>query len=898
MPLVVTSGGRKRRVLLAAVVFSAFALGAGVDAKAASAQAAQVERVDRPSASRLGTCPWLNPLLSIQQRVNELVSAMTLAQEVSLMQPVKGGPYPGYEHYIPAIPSLCVPAVTQQDGAAGVASGATGVTQLPDPLSAASTFSPSILQQYGSVAGAEMRGKGIGFALAPTLNLVRVPQWGRTFETLGEDPYLTAQLGDAEIDGIQNQGIIAEIKHYAEYNQETYRQPASNRDNVVASVRTMQETELAIFGSAVQEAKAGAVMCSMPSINGTGACENSWLLNVLRNQYGFRGDIRSDNPPSVTSDPHAVKAGLDQAVSPNFNASELLADVSAGSIPRAAIDAAAGAILYPMFQTGLFNNPPPGNLSSNVSTGSHVSFAQSTAESGTVLLRNPGGSLPLHKDSSIAVIGADANAYADTAGGGSAQVVAGNVSTPLAAIKSRTGAKVTYSIGSGPYDELPDIPSANLTPDQGKGQGPGPGLTERLYTTPDLMGRPVVTRVSPTLDQRTSGSPLPARDAADPWSEQWTGTLHPDATGSYQFSLSCDRQCALFIGGRRIIDNPDASGLITHHTVNGSTSLTAGQSVRIKVTYQQSWGGTGMQTLGSIAQLGWLPPGGPPASVTAAAAAARSAQVAVVFAGTFESEGFDEPNLNLSGIDNQLISAVAAANPDTIVVLNTGGPVLMPWINNVAGVIEAWYPGQQDGTAIASVLFGDTDPGGKLPVTFPASSGQPLSADRSRFPGTGGNVSYSEGLDVGYKWYNAQGLSPLFSFGFGLSYTTFGFSGLSVSSVASEIDPVNNPDQVVATVRATVTNTGSRSGSEVAQLYLGDPSAAGEPVRQLRGFQRVTLGAGQSTTVSFPLTARDLAYWNTGSGNWSVASGTYRAWVGDSSATSDLPLNGSFDVGS
>ncbi len=891
VPLVVTSAGRKRRGLLAAVVFCAFALGAGVDAKAASAEAGKP-----PAAgpSRLSICPWLNPLMPIQQRVNELVSAMTLAQEVSLMQPVKGGPYPGYEHYIPAISALCVPAVTQQDGAAGVASGATGVTQLPDPMSAASTFSTSTLRQYGAVVGAEMRGKGIGFALAPTLNLVRVPQWGRTFETLGEDPYLTTQLGDAEIEGIQNQGVIAEVKHYAEYNQETYREPTTDRDNVVASVRTMQETELAIFGSAVQDARAGAVMCAMPSINGTGACENSWLLNVLRGQYGFKGDIRSDNPPSVTSDPGAVKAGLDQAVSPDFNPSELITDVQSGLIPRSGIDTAAAAILYPMFQTGLFDNPPSGNLSSNVSTGAHVSFAQSTAASGSVLLRDSGGALPLRAGSSIAVIGADANAYADSAGGGSAQVVAGNVVTPLAAIKSRagSGANVTYSMGSGPYDELPDIPPANLTPDQGD----GPGLLERIYTNTDLAGRPAVTRVEPTLDEKTPGSPLPARDGSDPWSMQWTGTLHPDVTGSYQFSLTCDRHCALYIGGQRIINNPDASGLVTHHTVSGSTSLTAGQPVRIKVTYEQSWAGTGAQTLGSIAQLGWLPPGGAPPSVTAAAAAAKSAQVAIVFAGDFESEGFDQPSLNLSGVDDELISAVAAANPDTIVVLNTGGPVLMPWIGSVAGVIEAWYPGQQDGAAIASVLFGDTDPGGKLPVTFPASAGQPLSANPSRFPGSGGSVSYSEGLDVGYKWYQAQGETPLFPFGFGLSYTNFGFSGLSVPSAASgSADPVNSPDQVVATVRATVTNTGSRSGTEVAQLYLGDPSSAGEPARQLRGFQQVRLGAGQSAVVSFPLTARDLAYWNTGSGNWSVASGTYQVWVGDSSA--DLPLNGSFTVG-
>jgi beta-glucosidase len=343
------------------------------------------------------------------------------------------------------------------------------------------------------------------------------------------------------------------------------------------------------------------------------------------------------------------------------------------------------------------------------------------------------------------------------------------------------------------------------------------------------------------------------------------------------------------VDGHRVVDDTAASGQVAHHTATGSTHLTAGQPASILVTYKQGLAGSGQQSFGTIAQLGWLPPGGTPPSITAAVAAARSAQVAVVFAGNFESESFDQPNLNLSGVDDQLISAVAAANPNTIVVLNTGGPVLMPWLNNVAGVIEAWYPGQQDGAAIASVLFGDTNPGGKLPVTFPASAGQPLSADRSRFPGSGGQVNYSEGLNIGYKWYESQGLTPLFPFGYGLSYTSFGLGGLSVSRVSGRVDPGNDPSQVVAMARATVTNTGSRSGTEVAQLYLGYPSSAGEPARQLRGFQRVRLAPGQSTVVSFPLTARDVAFWSSGANGWSVASGNYQVWVGDSSAS--LPLS-------
>ena len=879
------------------VVFAALIMSVpGAVAVSGAAQASPRAPI-RPAArvaGQLGSCPWLNPLIPIQQRVNELVAAMTLAQKISLMQPVKGGPYPGYEHYVPGIPALCVPPVMQQDDSAGVAAGATGVTQLPAPIAAASTFDSSVLRQYGAVIGDEMRGKGIGFALAPTLNLVRVPQWGRSFETLGEDPYLTTQLGDADIEGIQSQGVIADVKHYAEYNQETNRTPVLNADNVVASVRTMQETELSIFGSAVQRAHAGGIMCAMPAVNGTGACQNSWLLGVLRNQYGFKGDIRADNPPSVTSNATAAAAGLDQSVAPYYNAADLLADVQDGSISLTMINSAAGQILYPMFQLGLFNHPPTGNLSDNVSTPAHVSFAQSTASAGTVLLRNTGGALPLQARglSSIAVIGADASTYAEAAGGGSGHVNSGRVVTPLQGITSRAGSgvQVSYSMGSGPYDALPDIPSADLR----SAQGTGAGLTANIYPDSTLSGTPAVTRTDPTVDLETASSPLPGTNV---WSVQWTGTVNPPVTGSYQFSLTCDRPCQLFIGGKLTVDDSGAAQFMVHHTASGSANLTAGQPAAVEVTYKHTSSGTAPGTVAAIAQLGWLPPGTTPPSVTAAAAAARAAQVAVVFAGTFGSEGFDQPSLNLSGVDDQLIEAVAAANPHTIVVLNTGGPVLMPWLDKVAGVLEAWYPGQEDGTSIASILFGDADPAGKLPVTFPASASQPLSADPSRFPGINGTVDYSEGLDIGYKWYDANGLTPLFPFGYGLSYTTFDFGGLEARPLpGGNPDPNRNPDRVVALVRARVTNTGSRSGTEVAQLYLGDPASAGEPARQLRGFQRVELAPGRSAEVTFPLTAKDLAYWNTAANGWSVATGTYQVWVGDSSALSGLPLAGSFQV--
>src|SRR5215472_9473110 len=280
-----------------------------------------------------------------------------------------------------------------------------------------------------------------------------------------------------------------------------------------------------------------------------------------------------------------------------------------------------------------------------------------------------------------------------------------------------------------------------------------------------------------------------------------------------------------------------------------------------------------------------------------AAAVAQQAQVAIVFAAEFEQENADLPDITLPSNQDAYIQAVAAANPNTIVVLNTGGPVAMPWLDQVGGVLEAWYPGQEDGNALADILFGAMNPSGHLPETFPASLSQTPTANPCSFPGCNRAVHYSEGLDVGYRWYDTHNITPLFPFGYRLSYTSFSFSNLSINPVqTSGLDPNHAPNQTVADVTAQVTNTGSRAGSDVAQLYLGDPAPAGEPPRQLRGFDRIELAPGQSQEVTLPLTAQDLAYWN-GASHWTVAPGSYQVYVGDSSALASLPLTGSFQVG-
>src|SRR5579875_995196 len=274
-------------------------------------------------------------------------------------------------------------------------------------------------------------------------------------------------------------------------------------------------------------------------------------------------------------------------------------------------------------------------------------------------------------------------------------------------------------------------------------------------------------------------------------------------------------------------------------------------------------------------------------SDSSAASLAASSSVAVVFVSNFESEGSDLSSIDLSSADNSLIAAVAAANPHTIVVLNTGSAVTMPWLPEVAGVMEAWYPGQEDGTAVASLLFGSTDPSGHLPVTFPASLSQVPASTPQQWPGENGTVQYSEGVDVGYRWYDSQGLTPLFPFGYGLSYTSFAFSNLKVGSLTAG---------GAATVSATVKNTGSRAGADVAQLYVTDPAASGEPPRQLEGFARVSLPPGASQTVQFQLTQRNLQYWNSSSNGWAVSTGNYGIEVGDSDAS--LPLSGTLAVSS
>jgi beta-glucosidase len=687
-------------------------------------------------------CPWLSTSLPIGKRVNMLLSAMSVTDKIAEMyidEPTTTGPYAGYEGYVPAQSALCIPALIEEDGSVGVAYGATNVTQLPSEVSLGSAWDPTLAYQYGVANGAEHRAKGIAVVLGPGINIDRDPRWGRNFEMFSEDPLLTSALGTADIEGLQSQGVMADVKHFVTYNQETNRDTPN--DDTIVNTRALHEIYLPPFYGAIVKAHAASVMCAYPLLNGVYSCQNSSLLNGLLDQrWGFTGFVRTDSDANAST-VDSANAGLDQERGSFFWDNGLLAAaVADGQVRPATINAAVRRILTEMFQFNLFNAPLTGNLSSPAATPADNALAQNVAQRGTVLLQNTGNVLPLSTATthSIAVIGPDGTTTPQTAGTGSSFVTPSSVISPLSGITSRVGSAATVTSYSG----------------------------------------------------------------TDP---------------------------------------------------------------------------------------------------TQAAAAAAGAQVAIVFASYTEGEGSDLTSIGLPNNQDAMIEAVAAANPNTIVVLNTGGPVLMPWLSSVKSVLEAWYPGQDDGAAIASVLFGDVDPSGHLPETFPTSLSEIPTASPAQFPGVAGKVDYSEGLDVGYRWYDAKNVTPLFPFGYGLSYTSFSFSKLTVTP-GSVINRSSGPDASkgqggrLARVSATITNTGSVRGSDVVQLYVGDPEAAGEPPRQLEGFKRVTLQPGRSQTVTFAVTGHELSYFNTTANGWTLPTGQFSIYVGDSSALTSLPLRGKLKV--
>jgi beta-glucosidase len=787
---------------------------------------------DAAAASTTTSCPWVTSTAPVAQRVAQLMAAMSLADKISMVEG-HGSTNP-YVFYTPAIPALCIPAVGLEDGPAGVADGMTGVTQLPAGVSLAASWDPSLAEQYGQVIGAEEAGKGASANLGPTVNIDRDPRWGRSFEALSEDPFLNSALDVPEIDGVQSQDVESQVKHFDAYNQETYRNTPA--DDVIVSDRALQEIYMPSFNAAVTQAGAASVMCAYSYVNGSASCNSSYLLtDVLDEMWDFQGFVMSDYGALHGTD--GALEGTDQEQPENtYYGTALETDIENGTIPLSALNTMVQRVFTEMFRFNFFSQPRTGSPTATVTTPAHQALANQVAEAGTTLLKNAGQTLPLSSSGAgtIAVIGPAASVSPTYGGGGSAYVIPSATVSPLQGIQAAAGSgtSVTYQPGLPADTTLPAIPSADLTP-----------------------------AYAPT-----------------PFGGSYTGTLTAPQTGTYVLALTnpcgCYTSTYLSLNGTKILDNPGTPPVSTYSV---AVNLTAGTTYTLAIS-------------GDSSQLLWGTPSALAPGITAAVKAAKTARTAVVVVSDdTESEATDRPSLNLPSAQNELIEAVAAANPHTVVVIDAGAPIAMPWLSQVGSVLDAWYPGQGSGTALASVLFGQTDPGGHLPVTFPTSLSQVPASTTAQFPGNGTDVLYSEGIDVGYRWYDAHDLTPLFPFGFGLSYTKFAYSGLRLSSAT-----VTGTQDV--RVSATVTNIGKRTGTDVAQLYLGDPASTGEPPRQLEGFQRVNLAPGQSARVSFVITPQDTSWWSDTANGWTQTAGQYQVYVGDSSALASLPLRNAFQV--
>ncbi|MGV9456889.1 beta-glucosidase [Streptomyces sp. NPDC003635] len=778
---------------------------------------------------------------SAGRRVESLLGKLTLDEKISLLHGATDPTPLGQAGYVPGVPRLGIPPLRLADGPAGVRVTAHA-TALPAPVLLASAFDPELARRYGRVIGHEGRALGQDVLLSPMVNLIRTPYAGRNFETFSEDPLLASDLVAAEIEGIQAEGLVATVKHFALNNQE------KDRDTIDVRVdeQTMHEVELRGFEAAVG-AGTGAVMGAYNQVNGTYACEDKSLLtDVLRDRWGFEGLVMTDWF-AAHSTRKALTAGLDLEMpdGTHFGAA-LKRAVRGGSVSERYVDRAVRRILSVMDRFGLLDGSPPARPERDPRAGAAV--ALEVAKAGATLLRNKRATLPL-TDGSIAVIGQSA-ALPFVSGGGSAHVVPDRAASPLDAIRAR-GGDVTHALGE------------------------------------DVFGKPVPASVlSPALD--SEGLRVAPGQT---WS--YDGTLTVDADDEWIFVVHYSG--APTIRPKVLLDGEELFPLVPgwgEYFMGGYvTTAPDGLSVRrkaltlargahrLEITAQG--GDTGQEF-----RLRRITSATRADDVAEAVRAARAARHVVLFAYEDATEGQDRTTIALPGHQEDLIDAVASANARLTVVLNTSSATSMPWLNRTGAVLQMYYPGQEGATATAAVLFGDCDPGGRLTQTFPVDDDHhPVAGDPRRYPGVDGTEVYSEGVHAGHRWYDLTGERPLFPFGHGLSYTTFGYEDLSARRHRSGLD-----------VRFTLRNTGRRAGIAVPQVYIG-PSPdleLEEAVRVLGGYRRLGLRAGERREVIVRVTERTLSSWDPARHGWVLGTGRRTVWAGASAG--DLRVRTSVEV--
>ena len=782
---------------------------------------------------------------SLEARVADLLGRLTLEEKLSLLTGDR-------EFYIRPIPRLGLPEIRMADGPLGVRNYGPS-TAYPATIAVAASWDTALAESVGAAMGRDCRARGVHILLAPGVNIQRVPTNGRNFEYFAEDPWLASRLGVAVIRGLQGQGVVATVKHYAANNQETERSGIDVR----VSERALRELYLPAFRAAVTEGRVWAVMNSYNRLNGPYATACDWLnQQVLKREWGFQGVLMSDW--SATHDtllPFLGGLDLEMPGGEFFTVEKLRPLLDGGKITGAQLDDKVTRILR-LVIANHFLDRPQADPAIPADDPRSAAVALQGAREGIVLLKNKRSLLPFVRQAGrrIVVLGPLADVYAS--GGGSSHVRPFHSVNDLAGLRAVAGPGVEIDylpgLGQSPINHL--LHSTRFaTP-----------LHLEFFNNTKLEGAPVASREVTEINHTWDSAPVP-QVAAERYSARWTGTVEAPVGGDYTFVMQSDDGARVFLDDQPVLDlwGPHAvETKVAHRT------LEAGSQHRLRIEYFQDAGD-------AIARFGWGPTPkleGVPAHLVERV---RTADAVIVCAGFFmeeEAEGTDH-DYPLPEGQPELIRAVTAANPHTVVVLHTGNRVATAdWIGGVPAVVQAWFPGQEGGRALAEILFGDINPSGKLPVTYETRWED--NAAFGNFPGQNGRVNYAEDIFVGYRWADHQGLPPLFPFGHGLSYTTFKYEAVQVTP---------GPDGS-ASVSFRLTNTGSRAGAEIAQVYVEPPPGAiPRPVRELKGFARVTLAPGAAQTVAVTLSRDAFAYFDEKSGGWKVPPGTYRIMVGASS---------------
>lgn len=808
--------------------------------------------------------PYKNKSLNVEERVDDLLKQMTLEEKIDMI----GGT--GFE--TKAIERLGIPPLNMSDGPLGVRWDNS--TALPSGILLGATWNPDLITKLGTVLATETKAKGRQVILAPCVNIARIPMGGRNFESYGEDPYLTSHIAVNYIKGVQKENVVATVKHFAANNQEHQRDFV----NTIVDERTLNEIYFPAFKAAVQEANVLAVMSAYNKLNDHYCSENDYLLiDKLKKEWGFNGLVMSDWG-AVHSTVQTFNGGLDLEM-PNgqyLNKETLLDKIKSGELSETKLDDKVRRILRVMFTIGLFDDYQYDK--SAVNTPEHKQVALDIAKDGIVLLKNNNSILPLdvNKIKSIAVIGPNSK-VAITGGGGSSMVVPFSSVSPLEALENKIGDKVKINFAQGCMldgDSNPLDEKYLFTDESGNENG----LKAEYFTNKNLEDKPDRIMVDKIINFSWDWHGPFEDFPKDNFSVRWTGFIKVDKSGRYTLDVSSDDGARLYLDDKPVIDDWTDHALVTN---SYTTELKANQYYKIKLEYYENGGG-------AIVKLGWRKPNDE--LLTGAITTARNSDVAIVFAGTnytYESEGYDRKNLDLPSDQDDLIKEISGVNKNTIVVLTTGSPVLMDkWLNDVDGLIEAWFAGEQAGNAIAEILLGETNPSGKLPITFP-KRWEDCSAYNT-YMKEDGTTRYKDGIYVGYRHFEKNKIEPLFPFGYGLSYTTFEYRGLKLSS--NEMPGNSN-----LIVSFNLKNTGKVKGEEIAQLYINDvKSSIDRPVKELKRFKKVSLNPGEEKTIEFELDEKALSFFDPSTKNWKAESGEFEVLIGSSSE--DIKLKEMFNL--